>query len=225
MGYGGPHAAYMAVKDALKRAMPGRIVGLSVDSRGAPAYRLAFADPRTAHPPREGDVEHLHRAGAARGHRLDVCRLSRPRGTDAHRTHRTPSHGRCWLWGLRKLGFTPMSEAFFDTVTVLAGREAKRHSRARTGGKDQPAHRRADTVHRARRDDHAGNHRGGVARVRRRTVLRGHRDGRARRAAAGSRARRQVPDPSGVPRTSLRDPNSCATCASCPTAISRSTAL
>ena len=34
MGYGGPHAAYMAVRDALKRSLPGRIVGLSIDSRG-----------------------------------------------------------------------------------------------------------------------------------------------------------------------------------------------
>src|SRR5438105_8854273 len=41
MGYGGPHAAYMAVRDSLKRSLPGRIVGLSVDSKGAPAYRLA----------------------------------------------------------------------------------------------------------------------------------------------------------------------------------------
>ncbi|UCF52656.1 MAG: glycine dehydrogenase (aminomethyl-transferring), partial [Bradyrhizobium sp.] len=42
MGYGGPHAAYMTVRDALKRSLPGRIVGLSVDSRSAPAYRLAL---------------------------------------------------------------------------------------------------------------------------------------------------------------------------------------
>jgi len=59
MGYGGPHAAYMAVRDALKRSLPGRIVGLSVDSRGAPAYRLALQT-RAAHPPREGDLQHLH---------------------------------------------------------------------------------------------------------------------------------------------------------------------
>ncbi|WP_099827396.1 aminomethyl-transferring glycine dehydrogenase [Oceaniglobus indicus] len=42
MGYGGPHAAYMACKDALKRSMPGRIVGVSIDSRGNKAYRLAL---------------------------------------------------------------------------------------------------------------------------------------------------------------------------------------
>src|ERR671929_144870 len=42
MGYGGPHAAFMSVRDALKRSLPGRIVGVSVDSRGAPAYRLAL---------------------------------------------------------------------------------------------------------------------------------------------------------------------------------------
>jgi glycine dehydrogenase len=42
VGYGGPHAAYMAVKDAHKRAMPGRLVGVSVDSRGNRAYRLSL---------------------------------------------------------------------------------------------------------------------------------------------------------------------------------------
>ena len=42
MGYGGPHAAYMAVRDAYKRSMPGRLVGVSIDSHGRAAYRLAL---------------------------------------------------------------------------------------------------------------------------------------------------------------------------------------
>ena len=41
-GYGGPHAAYMATKDAYKRSMPGRIVGISIDSHGNKAYRLSL---------------------------------------------------------------------------------------------------------------------------------------------------------------------------------------
>ena len=64
---------------------PGRIVGVSQDAHGKPALPPRAADARAAHPPREGDEQHLHRAGAARGHGGDVRRLPRARGAAAHR--------------------------------------------------------------------------------------------------------------------------------------------
>ena len=42
MGFGGPHAGYICVRDELKRQLPGRLVGVSVDADGHPAYRLAL---------------------------------------------------------------------------------------------------------------------------------------------------------------------------------------
>ena len=56
VGYGGPHAAYIATKDDYKRTLPGRIVGVSVDSRGRPGLSPRLADARAAYPARESDV-------------------------------------------------------------------------------------------------------------------------------------------------------------------------
>ena len=121
MGYGGPHAAYMAVRDALKRSLPGRIVGLSVDSRGAAGLSAGAADPRAAYPPRKGHLQHLHRAGAAGGDRLDVRGLSRPRGADAYRAHRASARGGAGGGTGASSALRRRSQAFFDTVTVDAG--------------------------------------------------------------------------------------------------------
>ena len=92
MGGGGPHAAYLACRDEYKRSLPGRLVGVSVDVHGHPAYRLALQT-REQHIRREkATIEHLHRAGAAGRDGQHVRRLPRARGPEAHRPARGQLH-------------------------------------------------------------------------------------------------------------------------------------